>query len=144
VVAYPPARPGRAHVRLYLPTLVYGGVFVGVRPYYDYPRPYVRDRLTWMDGQTLQRADGWTEFTLDCNARGSKLWFEVRDGRARLDWAEVVFEDGEAQVVDFAERNVGPGVYPLLDFRAGRRVDQVRIVAESVSPRVRLILRMEL
>jgi hypothetical protein len=151
----------RASVRIYLPPLVFGGVVVGDHRYRDYPyyrdnpydydyryyygspRPYVRDRLTWMDGETLYREEGWTEFTLDCNARGGRLWFEVRDGRVRLDWAEVVFENGEVQVVDFSERSIGPGVYSLLQFRGDLRVDHVRMVAEAASREVRLILRME-
>lgn len=108
-----------------------------------YGSHYNRDRLVWEDSETLYHDEDWVEFTLDCNARGEKLWFEIRDGRARLDWAEIVFSNGEAQVVDFTERSLGPGVYPLLDFRDGRRVDHVRFVAKSVGRQVTLILRME-
>ena len=150
VIVNPPPPPApRVPPRIYLPLLPFGGGIVDDRyyrdyRYYDYPRPYVRDRLTWLDGQTLYREDGWTEFTLDCGARGEQLWFEVRDGRVRLDWVEIVFEDGESQVVDFSERSIGPGVYSMLRFRAGRRVDHVRIVAEATTRQVRLILRMEL
>lgn len=109
----------------------------------DYRSQYKRERLVWEDHETLFRDEEWVEFTLDCNARGVKLWFEVKDGRTRIDWAEVVFENGDAQVVDFSERSIGPGLYPLLDFRDGRRVDHVRMVAKSVSREVKLILRME-
>ena len=111
--------------------------------YYDYRRPYQRDRLTWADSQTLYRDEGWAEFTLDCTASGERLWLEVRGGRARIDWAEVVFDDGEVQVVDFQERSLGPGVYELLGFRGYRRVDHVRMVAEATTRDVQLVLRME-
>jgi hypothetical protein len=163
VVVHRPSHYERVRIRVYLPPVVFGGVVVDDHrsygddryyrddrlyrdhrsSYYYYPRPYQRDRLTWLDGETLYREDGWTEFTLDCNARGEKLWFEVRDGRVRLDWAEVVFENGEVQVVDFSERSIGPGVYSLLQFRGDLRVDHVRMVAEAASREVRLILRME-
>jgi len=95
------------------------------------------------DSETLSRDEEWTEFTLDCNTDGTKLWFEVVDGRVQVDWAEVVFEDGEVQVVDFAARSIGPGIYPLLDFKNGRRVDHVRMVAQAASRRARLKLLME-
>jgi hypothetical protein len=161
----------RVSVRLYLPPLFFGGVVIGGSPdynyrywdnryygpsydyryrdypyyrgYYDYRRPYQRDRLTWADSETLYRDEGWAEFTLDCTASGERLWLEVRGGRAQIDWAEVVFEDGEVQVVDFAERSLGPGVYELLGFRGYRRVDHVRMVAEATTRDVQLILRME-
>jgi len=157
----------RVRVRIYLPPLFFGGVVIGGGPYdyrrydgryrdyryyddryyddrsYGYGRPYERDHLTWADSETLYREEEWVEFTLDCKARGERLWFEVRDGRARLDWAEVVFEDGEVQVIDFSERSIGPGVYPLLEFRNYRRVDHVRMVAAATTREVQLILRME-
>jgi hypothetical protein len=96
---------------LFLPPVFFGGVVIDNRR-----DRYVRDRLTWSDSETLYRDEDWVEFVLDCNARGEKLWFEVRDGRVQIDWAEVVFENGEAQVVDFSERSIGPGLYVLLDF----------------------------
>lgn len=109
----------------------------------DYRSENRRDRLVWEDKETLYRHEEWTEFTLDCDSRGERLWFEVQGGRIRIDWAEVVFENGEVQVVDFAERSIGPGLYMLLDFRDGRHVDHVRMVAKSVTRDVKLILRME-
>jgi hypothetical protein len=84
-----------------------------------------------------------TEFTLNADARGEKLWLQVVDGRVQFDWAEVVFENGDAAVVDFKERTLGPGLYSLLDFRDGRRVDHVRVVARAKSADARVVLRME-
>jgi hypothetical protein len=110
---------------VFLPPVLFGGVVIG-----DLRDRYVRDRLAWADSETLYRDEEWVEVVLDCNARGEKLWFEVRDGRVLIDWAEIVFENGETQVVDFSERSIGPGLYVLMDFRDGRRVDHVRMVAQ--------------
>jgi len=71
------------------------------------------------------------------------LWLEVRDGRARVDWAEIVFSNGESQVVDFNDRSLSPGLYRLLDYRGERRVDHVRVVAMATTSEVEMILRME-
>ena len=68
---------------------------------------------------------------------------QVKEGQAQFDWAEVVFANGESQVVDFSERTYGDGLYSLLEFRDGRRVDHVRLVARAASPDVRVILKMQ-
>lgn len=129
VVRVPPAR--------YLPVVTFRPVVVSAR------RAPGRDVLAWEDTEILTRREEWTEFTLTANSRGRKLWLEVREGRARIDWAEVVFENGEVQVVDFKGGAVDPGFYTLLDFRDGRQVDHVRMVARAATNRVRLTLRME-
>lgn len=139
-LAPPPVPP-----KLFLPPIVFGGVVVSVRNYGSYRdgRGYSRDALVWKDTATLYREDEWTEFTLDCNARGTKLWFEVLEGRLQVDWAEVVFDTGEAQVVEFPERSLGRGIYKFLDFRDGRRVDYVRMVAKTTSREAKLTLWLE-
>lgn len=135
--------------RLFLPPIVFGGTLVierhGRRYRHDDGdrRGYSRDNLVWRGTETLYREDEWTEFTLDCNARGTMLWFEVRSGRVQVDWAEVVFENGEVQVVEFPERAMGRGIYELLDFRDGRRVDYVRMVAQTTSREAQLTLWLE-
>ena len=148
VVVRPPRpvghHPVRVAPRLYLPPIIFGGVVIGVRgPGGYYVGGYSREGLVWQDGETLYRQDEWTEFTLDCNTRGSKLWFEVSRGRIQVDWAEVVFENGEVQVVEFPERMMAPGLYQLLDFRDGRRVSHVRMVAKTTSTEAKLKLWME-
>jgi len=142
VVVRPPpvvVRP-RIQPRLYLPPVVFGGVVVVERYDYRYGRDYgySRDSLVWQDSVTLYREDDWVEFTLDCNARGSKLWFEVVEGRLQVDWAEVVFQSGEVQVVEFPERTLGRGIYQLLDFQDGRRVEYVRMVAKATTREAQL------
>lgn len=97
--------------------------------------------MAWEDSETLSKADGWTDFTLNVNDRGTKLYLEVQ-GWAQLDFAEVVFASGEAQVVDFRESDRGAGVYSLLDFADGRKVSHVRMVARVKTDGTRLVLRM--
>ena len=45
--------------------------------------------------------------------------------------------------MDFAGHTQDPGLYPLLDFRDGRVVDHVRMVARSKSDDARVALRLE-
>lgn len=147
VIVRPPRVVPRIRIapRLFLPPIVFGGVVVGVRRdgRYRGDQGFSREGLVWQESETIYRDDDWTEFTLDCNARGAKLWFEVDRGRVQVDWAEVVFENGEVQVVEFPERAMGPGLYSLLDFRDGRRVDSVRMVAKTTSREAKLTLWLE-
>jgi len=102
-----------------------------------------RDAVVWQDGEGLTRDEDWTQFTLACNATGTRLWLEVPSGKVQLDWAEVVFGNGEARVVDFGERTCVPGLYSLLDFADGRLVDHVRVVARARTPEAQVNLRMQ-
>ncbi|HEY3215523.1 MAG TPA: hypothetical protein VGK93_03425 [Candidatus Eisenbacteria bacterium] len=132
-------RPARVAVRVspvvFLPVVVWTGVVVATAP--------ARDILVWEDGETLNRDEDWTEFTLDCDSRGTNLWLEVAAGRVQLDWAEVVFENEEARVVDMNNATRGPGLYQLLDFRDGRKVDHVRVVGRARTDEARVVLKME-
>jgi hypothetical protein len=147
VIVRPPRveRRHRVTPRVFLPAVVFGGVVVVERHERGYRRDrgFTRESLVWQDSETLYREDEWTEFTLDCEARGTKLWFEILEGRLQADWAEVVFEDGEVQVVEFPDRRLGPGLYELLDFRQGRRVDYVRMVAQASTREATLTLWLE-
>ena len=149
VIVRPPRVSVRVRVepRVFLPPIIFGGAVVSHRHergyrYYD-GRGYSRDSLVWQDSETLYREDEWTEFTLDCSTGGTRLWFEVFEGRVQADWAEVVFGNGEVQVVEFPERTLGPGLYLLQDFRGGRRVDYVRMVAKATSHEAQLTLWLE-
>lgn len=134
-------RPARVVVRVaplrYAAPVFFAGVVVAAAA------SPANDLLAWEDGETLSRDEDWTEFTLNADARGEKLWLDVRAGRVQFDWAEVVFENGDATVVDFRERTHGPGLYSLLDFKDGRRVDHVRMVARAKSDEARVVLRMQ-
>ena len=102
-----------------------------------------RDVFVWEDSEPLTHSEDWTEFTLNCDTRGKQLWLEVPDGRVQFDWAEVVFENGDAQVVDFNQKTCAAGLYSLLDFRDGRKVDHVRVLARAKSGEARVVLRMQ-
>lgn len=132
-------RPARVVVRVtpvrYLAPIAFATVVVATAPAHDV--------LVWEDGETLAKDEDWTEFTLNCDNRGTKLWYEVVAGKVQADWAEVVFENGDTQVVDFAEKTHDAGLYALLDFKDGRKVDHVRMVARAKSDEARIVLRME-
>jgi hypothetical protein len=133
-------RPARVAVRVapvtYLPVVFWSGAVVARSAY------PAHDVLVWQDRQTLSRGEDWTEFTLNADSRGTDLWLEVAEGRVQFDWAEVVFENGDTRVVDMKEWTRGPGLYHLLDFRDGRRVDHVRVVARAKSDEARVVLEM--
>ena len=129
--------PVRMAPRVFLVPVVFTGIVVAAAS------TPASDILVWEDGENLQKDDDWTEITLNCDNRGTKLWLEVVNGKAQMDWAEVVFENGEARVVDFKEKTYGPGLYTLLDFRDGRRVDHVRLVGKAKTDEARVVLRME-
>ena len=94
------------------------------------PPPDVR---VWTGGEELEREDGWTDFTLDTDRRGERLVLEIEKGAAQVSFTEVVFENGDTQVVDFNDKVLGRGYYSLLDFTDGRKVDHVRVVAQASS-----------
>jgi hypothetical protein len=89
----------------------------------------------------LNQDDDWTEFTLGADRHGRRLYVEIV-GKAQLNFAEVVFANGETQVVDFEDKPRDSGLYSLLDFADGRKVDHVRMVARARSDEARIILRM--
>lgn len=96
----------------------------------------------WHDSEELERREGWTEFVMNVDRRGDRMFLEIDRGKAEISYAEVVFESGEAQFVDFNDREYGPGVYSLLDFRDGRKVDHVRVVAQAESREAEITLRL--
>jgi hypothetical protein len=85
----------------------------------------------WRGTETLEREDGWTDFTMDVDRRGGRMMLEIGPGAAQISFAEVVFENGETQVVDFNDHVHARGTYSLLDFANGRKVDHVRVVAKA-------------
>ena len=92
------------------------------------PPPETR---VWTNVELLDRDEGWTDFTMDVDRRGTRLLLDIENGSAQISFAEVVFENGEAQVIDFNDRVHRAGTYSLLDFRDGRKVDHVRMVAKA-------------
>ena len=101
-----------------------------------------RDLVTWEDGEILSRSEDWTEFTLAADAQGKLMMLEIPAGKVQFDWAELVFDKGETQVVDFGERTCAPGLYSMVDFGEVRKLDHVRVVARSRTDEAKVTLRM--
>lgn len=113
-------RTVRVAPRVYLAPVAFAAVAVATLP-----------RDVWTTTEMLDRDEGWTDFVMDVDRRGTRLLIDIDRGTAQLSFAEVVFENGETQVVDFNDRVHTNGIYELSDFRSGRKVDHVRIVARA-------------
>ena len=96
----------------------------------------------WHDSEELDRNEGWTDFTMNVDRRGDRMFLEIDRGTAEISYAEVVFDNGEAQMVDFNDRDYKKRVYALLDFKDGRKVDHVRVVAKAESKETLITLRL--
>lgn len=123
VVVRTPGVAVRVAPRVYLAPIVFTGVVLTALPPVS-ARP-------WNAAEILDRDEGWTDFTMNVDRRGSGMLLEVDRGAAQISFAEIVFENGDTQVVDFNDRVHGVGTYSLLDFRDGRKVDHVRVVAKA-------------
>jgi len=124
----------RVMPRVYLSPVVFGAVVLT-----SLPAPKVR---LWQADEDLDRQDGWTDFTLNVDKRGSRLLLQIDKGAAQISFAEVVFENGETQVVDFDDKIHPKGIYSLLDFKDGRKVDHVRVVARAATDSTRITLHL--
>jgi hypothetical protein len=120
-----PAPAIRVTTRAYLPPVIFGSVVVASTP--------AANARVWSDDEELDREDGWSDFTMNVDKRGGRLLLQIDEGAAQISFAEVVFDNGEAQVVDFNDKTYRRGVYSLLDFKDGRKVDHVRVVAKAAS-----------
>lgn len=129
-------RPARVAVRvrpaLFLAPVVWTPVVI------TRPAP---SAVVWEDAEDLSKDEDWTEFTLHADSRGRKLAMHVT-GSVQIDFAEVVFDNGEARVVDFANKTRPAGTYQVLDFADGRKVDHVRMVARARTNEARIGLWM--
>ena len=128
-----PAPVVRVAPRTYLSPVVFTAAVVASVP---------SNAGVWRASEALEREDGWTDFTMNVDRRGDRMFLEVDRGAAQISFAEVVFENGEAQVVDFNDRTLGKGVYSLLNFRDGRKIDHVRVVAKATSKETELTLHL--
>lgn len=130
-------RPARSTV-----TFVTPGRYL---PVYPWRSPVVvvppRDLIVWEDSETFSEDEDWTDISLGVHDRGSALLLDI-DGEARLDFAEIVFANGDVQVVDFNNRKIKRGTFELLNFRDGREVSYVRLVAKAESETARVTLKM--
>ena len=134
VVVRSPRVVVRVAPRVYLPGVAFGAVVVATAP--------ARDAILWEDSESLERGDGWTEVTLNVDQRGRALLLDISEGAAQVSFAEVVFENGETQVVDFEDHQHKIGLYSLLDFKDGRKVDHVRLVAKASGKETEIGVRL--
>ncbi len=98
-----------------------------------------RDRLIWQDSEVLGQEEEWVDCNFGVDQRGGALFLKIQ-GRAQLNFAEVTFENGNVQVVDFEDSARGNGIYELLNFADGRHVKTVRVLARSNSGETTLTL----
>lgn len=134
VYVRPAAVRVRVAPRVFLPTVAFAAVVVASTP--------AADTVVWRGTEELERDDEWTELTLNVDQRGRALLLEVGGGEAQISFAEVVFENGETQLVDFADHQHRAGLYNLLDFKDGRKVDHVRVIAKSVGDEAEITVRL--
>jgi hypothetical protein len=90
------------------------------------------ERLVWQDSEEIHSDEGWVDTNLGVDNTGNALFIKI-DGLAQLSFAEIVFGNGNVQVVDFNDSTQRAGVYNLLDFSDGRHVNAVRLLAKSNS-----------
>jgi len=133
VVVHRPGVTVRVAPRVFLPVVVWRPVVV-VRP--------APDRIVWQDTEDFDQEDDWSEVSFESDQRGERLYLDVVSGKVQFDFAEVVFENGDCQVVDFNEKTHGQGVYLLLDFKEGRKIDHVRLIGRARSQEAQVALLM--
>ena len=129
VVVRPPRVAIRVAPRVFVAPIVFRPVVV-VRP--------APTLVVWSQAESFVPADEWTDVALTVGHPGTHLYFEVAGGPARVSFAEVVYADGETQVVDFADQSYSPGYYPVVTLERPRPVDHVRFVAFAGAPSVNL------
>jgi hypothetical protein len=128
-------RPARTAVVVgaplrYMPLVVWRPAVVALPP---------RERLLWQDSEDLAKEDEWTDLNFGVDKRGGALFLNI-EGQSQLNFAEVTFENGDVQVVDFEDKEQKAGVYQVLDFADGRVVKTVRVLAKSNSDESKLTL----
>lgn len=134
VVVRGPRVAFRVAPRLFLPAVTFGAVIVATAP--------AREAIVWDESEDLEKDDEWTELGFSVDRRGTALQIEIADGPAQVSFAEVVFDNGETQVVDFADHEHKMGIYSLLDFKDGRKVDHVRVVAKASGKESEITVRL--
>ncbi len=128
-------RPARKVVRLstpvvYLPARTWNATVVSLPS---------SERVVWEDSEEIHSDEGWVDTNLGVDNTGNALFLKI-DGLAQLSFAEVVFGNGNVQVVDFNDSAQRAGIYNLLDFSDGRHVNSVRLLAKSSSDDSKLTL----
>ena len=115
---------------VFLPVIAIGAVAVTLPP---------RERLIWQDTETITRDEDWVESNFGVDDRGDALYLQI-EGSVQLNFADVTYENGEVQVLDFNERTHGSGTYRLYEIPGVRNVKTVRLVARARSDEATLRL----
>jgi hypothetical protein len=84
--------------------------------------------LVWENSQNLNPRQGWQRVTLWVGDPASAVYFEVVSGTIEFDRAEVVFENGQRQLIDMNGVR-GPSRFPVARFNGTRNVDRVIVMA---------------
>ena len=101
-----------------------------------------RERLVWQDSDTLEKEEDWAELNFGVDERGDALFVDI-DGRVQMNFAELTFENGDTQVVDYDEHTQAKGLYRLYDFPGVRHLKTVRMVARAQSDEATLRLYLK-
>ena len=130
-------RPARTAVVIgaplvFLPAVIWRPTVVALPP---------RERLLWEESEALGKDDDWVDCNFGVDRRGGALLLEI-EGTAQLNFAEITFDNGNVQVVDFEDGARNTGVYQLLNFADGRHVKTVRVLAKSGSDETTLTLML--
>jgi hypothetical protein len=84
----------------------------------------------WQQVSEVDPDDGWTELMFPVPNGGSQLLLSA-DAPTDFDFAEIVYQDGTAQVVDLSGPTRDPGTYNLAALDPTRLIDHVRIIARA-------------
>jgi hypothetical protein len=130
-------RPARSRIvvaapLVFLPAVVWRPAVVALPP---------RERLLWEESEALRQDEEWVDCNFGVDRRGGALLLEI-EGTAQLNFAEVTFDNGNVQVVDFEDHEQKVGVYQILNFADGRHVKTVRVLAKSNSGESTLTLML--
>ncbi|MBI3649524.1 MAG: hypothetical protein HY231_00565 [Acidobacteria bacterium] len=115
---------------IFLPALAWTAAIVSLPP---------RERLVWQDTEAIAKDEDWVDTSFGIDGTGDALYLDI-NGKARLNFAEVTFANGNVQVVDFNEKTHKTGIYKLLDLRDDRHIMTVRLLVKSESDATRLAL----
>jgi len=113
---------------VFLPALMWTAAVVSLPP---------RERLVWQDTEAITSDEGWVDTNFGIDGTGDALFLDI-NGKAKLNFAEVTFANGNIQVVDFNEKTHKTGIYKLMDFTGDRHVMTVRILTKSESDSTKL------
>jgi hypothetical protein len=94
------------------------------------------------EGTEEVTSDRWTEFTLAVGTTGAHLYLGVDGAAAQISVAEVVFDNGDSQVIDCNDQVVPPGLYSLIDLTSARKIDHIRVVARADTAASDITLRL--